>query len=143
MPYAYCWHQCQLGSQPPNPLTLPMIRAGGRPARRTLAWRDCDDLSAEVYAGRRPKDDDALTDSNCNGIKGVDVASWAGPPPLLWRRLQAEGTLASSLAVAHATPATPPRNITCAGPAVSPGWYRQCRVSTRPPSNVSFGTNPA
>lgn len=37
-------------------------------------WRgaDCNDLSAEVYPGRRAIAGDLLEDTNCNGIHGVD-----------------------------------------------------------------------
>ncbi|XP_028607151.2 acyloxyacyl hydrolase [Podarcis muralis] len=44
------------------------------PTLRGYHWRgrDCDDIQASVYPGRRPDNWDADKDSNCNGIWGVD-----------------------------------------------------------------------
>ncbi|XP_034985434.2 acyloxyacyl hydrolase [Zootoca vivipara] len=44
------------------------------PTLRGYHWRgrDCDDVQASVYPGRRPHNWDADKDSNCNGIWGVD-----------------------------------------------------------------------
>eukprot|EP00047_Mylnosiga_fluctuans_P002903 m.226476 g.226476 ORF g.226476 m.226476 type:complete len:702 (+) comp11429_c0_seq1:244-2349(+) len=41
---------------------------------RGADWRgrDCDDSNPNFYPGRIPIDNDAVHDSNCNGIKGVD-----------------------------------------------------------------------
>ncbi|XP_072024277.1 acyloxyacyl hydrolase-like isoform X2 [Amphiura filiformis] len=40
-------------------------------------WRgkDCDDFDKTVYPGRRPKNNDEETDSDCNGIYGVNPAT--------------------------------------------------------------------
>ncbi|NWS26025.1 AOAH hydrolase, partial [Polioptila caerulea] len=44
------------------------------PTLRGYHWRgrDCDDKNTTVYPGRRPDNWDAKSDSNCNGIWGVD-----------------------------------------------------------------------
>ena len=44
---------------------------------RGTSWRgkDCNDSSSDAYPGRRPVDGDAVIDSNCNGIVGVDDAT--------------------------------------------------------------------
>ncbi|KAK2542492.1 Aoah, partial [Columba livia] len=44
------------------------------PTLRGYHWRgrDCDDKNATVYPGRRPDNWDVKSDSNCNGIWGVD-----------------------------------------------------------------------
>ncbi|NXY21392.1 AOAH hydrolase, partial [Atrichornis clamosus] len=44
------------------------------PTLRGYHWRgrDCNDKNTTVYPGRRPDDWDAKSDSNCNGIWGVD-----------------------------------------------------------------------
>lgn len=44
------------------------------PELRGTAWRgrDCRDNDASVYPGKRPTDGDIKTDSNCNGIHGVN-----------------------------------------------------------------------
>ncbi|XP_053323687.1 acyloxyacyl hydrolase [Spea bombifrons] len=44
------------------------------PTLRGYHWRgrDCNDMDKSVYPGKRPKDWDALEDSNCNGIWGFD-----------------------------------------------------------------------
>ncbi|GIY62267.1 acyloxyacyl hydrolase [Caerostris darwini] len=41
------------------------------------AWRgrDCDDVNDMIYPGRMPMNSDILTDSNCNGIYGMNEAS--------------------------------------------------------------------
>ncbi|XP_078720046.1 acyloxyacyl hydrolase isoform X2 [Lampetra fluviatilis] len=46
------------------------------PVFRGSHWRgrDCADRSADVHPGRRPSNQDAFEDSNCNGIWGVDPA---------------------------------------------------------------------
>ncbi|KAM8967056.1 acyloxyacyl hydrolase [Pelodytes ibericus] len=46
----------------------------GIPTLRGFHWRgrDCNDIDKSVYPGQRPKDWDALQDSNCNGIWGFD-----------------------------------------------------------------------
>ena len=56
---------------------------------RGADWRgkDCDDGNGNFYPGRKPIDGDAVYDSNCNGIYGIDpkvtAACRAGP----WWRL--------------------------------------------------------
>lgn len=44
------------------------------PSFRGYDWRgkDCNENDGTVYPGRRPDDWDALQDSNCNGIMGID-----------------------------------------------------------------------
>jgi len=44
---------------------------------RGSIWRgkDCHDGNPEIHPGRRPYEGDILTDSNCNGISGVNLAS--------------------------------------------------------------------
>ena len=47
------------------------------PTARGSSWRgkDCNDSSSDIYPGRRAVDGDAVLDSNCNGIVGIDDAS--------------------------------------------------------------------
>ncbi|XP_069469364.1 acyloxyacyl hydrolase [Ambystoma mexicanum] len=44
------------------------------PSFRGYDWRgkDCDERDGAAYPGRRPDDWDAVRDSNCNGIMGID-----------------------------------------------------------------------
>ncbi|CAH2283065.1 acyloxyacyl hydrolase, partial [Pelobates cultripes] len=46
----------------------------GFPTLRGYHWRgrDCNDFDMSIYPGKRPRDWDALNDSNCNGIWGFD-----------------------------------------------------------------------
>ena len=44
---------------------------------RGSIWRgkDCHDGNSEIHPGRRPYEGDILSDSNCNGISGVNLTS--------------------------------------------------------------------
>ena len=44
---------------------------------RGSLWRgrDCHDGNREIHPGRRPYEGDILTDTNCNGISGLNLSS--------------------------------------------------------------------
>jgi hypothetical protein len=52
----------------------PDVRHSSAETLRGALWRgrDCSDINAEIYPGRRAVDGDHFRDSNCNGIFGVN-----------------------------------------------------------------------